>query len=1228
MPKRPRRAAPADARYRKYEPRVQTDEEKAANRAARDARNDERTAVHQRLQRLTNLARRLGAGADPDYSAHESFDIGIPKTIGDLGYSSTEITPKVEYNAYLPYLRDIESTLLFFLARQLHVQGGLSFQAAVYAELANDRGEVGIKRTFNSSNKAVINSSQLRLAVVNTLGELEDEMRQLHEQKQSGLSIHRLMEMVVRIRPYRPNQGPVVGGGVVQDHAIGRYLKLLPQLVAKQCTRNIIDKEPRCVANCIELSLYLARNPVAKWQPKKKPRTTDKHKPDRPSRSNEGRPLPAKDRVLDLSGLSCPIRSDELAILEERHNVAIHILTVASKADEILTLAHTRCSTNRSSDAHHIHLIETWSEDHSFSHCVLVKDLNALLNCESEQRYYAKYCPYCLIGFGGKKPHEKLSSHLLQGCAVNAQPSHAVWTLPEEGSSQSVLSFKLSHITAKFAQEYLIYATMQYAEKECRQWVGFSLRLVCTWDNSINTELTYVSDGVSYAGADIYDRYIESLLSLGTTATEHRKRPSLPLIMTAADYERKADQTDCSLCGLPLYGGHVEGMTGTAQLVHEHDHRTGKFRGMAHAPCNLFYTDVRKRNERGTAYSWSAIPVICNDLSPIHPLIFGRSVERKIHGRAIVRGTNDWISYSIGNLNTGILQTISSTSFLGENKQKVSNVSPDPPLLGSATLFDREWVVNRLSEANLAQMQQFEAYRAATFRQLGFDAARFITVNKLAWSYMLSTAPIERCIVNNRTQTRHGRIELLDSRHQDIQEWMLREYPCRGGICIAPGRQADAKDGLIVAFDFTRFYPGELKRAKLPVGDYRWAEQRLYDTAVLAVQPCDGDTGYAVTFAGHYPPDCHDRLRFLAPLAHYEQVDEAELSDHQRAVLAGHGIHHRARKQLMLTLLPKERYTCSLSLLQLAMRLGLVVTKVIKVLQFRQANSFRAPGVDVLHQRIIGGEDHLKPVSNAVYGQTCERKDRYTSSTVVTSKDELIKQTRLVSQYVGETPLSDKHLLVRKTRRGVLMDVPMLQAAVLLDKSKERLLQMFYDVLMPTFGDALELLYTDTDSLLCQFKGYDQAAWRAQLDQNSHLWQGTLDGNDAIVFEGKGAPSTLKVEGYPLHYVGLHQKCYTTVYDKEEKVKAAGVPQRAQLVVGDGKKPQPQPMSYRLMRSALEKGTQATASYTRTGVRKDGTWGAIDVQRQAFVAFDGSRWDDGERTLPFGHCATAPRSPL
>jgi hypothetical protein len=124
----------------------------------------------------------------------------------------------------------------------------------------------------------------------------------------------------------------------------------------------------------------------------------------------------------------------------------------------------------------------------------------------------------------------------------------------------------------------------------------------------------------------------------------------------------------------------------------------------------------------------------------------------------------------------------------------------------------------------------------------------------------------------------------------------------------------------------------------LPIGDYKWIED--IEAAYLdALQlGSDSNRGYLLEIDAVYPYEVHDTLNELPPMPVRRIIQTTEWSESHQRSLADH-LHLQSTgvPKLICDLHEKKNYILHHSTLQMYVSLGVKITKIHRVLRFRQS---------------------------------------------------------------------------------------------------------------------------------------------------------------------------------------------------------------------------------------------------------------------------------------------------
>ncbi|GFS70105.1 c2H2-type domain-containing protein [Trichonephila clavipes] len=239
----------------------------------------------------------------------------------------------------------------------------------------------------------------------------------------------------------------------------------------------------------------------------------------------------------------------------------------------------------------------------------------------------------------------------------------------------------------------------------------------------------------------------------------------------------------------------------------------------------------------------------------------------------------------------------------------------------------------------------FENFRSVCMKAYNLDPVWYYTAPGLSWDSMLKFTKVK--------------IELL----MDYDMYLFIEKGIRGGISQCSNRYARANNKFLPNFepskpqnfllylDANNLY-GWAMSQYLPLNDFTWVD-------FLDVDNIDenGEKGYILEVDLKYPESLHDDHSDL-PLAPESSVPPD------------------VKKRLLTTLYPKTNYVAHIRNLKQYLKLGLVLKKVHKILEFHQ-ESWLQPYINMNTQFRTEAENEFekkfyKLMNNAIFGKTME----------------------------------------------------------------------------------------------------------------------------------------------------------------------------------------------------------------------------------------------------------------
>lgn len=201
---------------------------------------------------------------------------------------------------------------------------------------------------------------------------------------------------------------------------------------------------------------------------------------------------------------------------------------------------------------------------------------------------------------------------------------------------------------------------------------------------------------------------------------------------------------------------------------------------------------------------------------------------------------------------------------------------------------------------------------------------------------------------------------------------------------------------------------------------------------------------------------------------------------------------HKYNGRLCTTFVDKNNYLCHAELLKFYLNEGLIISQFHYLYEFEQAYVLKGYVENNISERRKTNSPALqtlyKLLNNSIYGKTCENKFKYKKYAV---KEPHTGQRGKVNSFLKKASnwleINDK-LLCEDKINEVVLDKPIQIGFSVLEFAKREIYQFLFRVL-DLFGESVQPLYTDTDSIMLHFKHphpeellYNDSAIRPFLD--------------------------------------------------------------------------------------------------------------------------------------------------
>lgn len=493
------------------------------------------------------------------------------------------------------------------------------------------------------------------------------------------------------------------------------------------------------------------------------------------------------------------------------------------------------------------------------------------------------------------------------------------------------------------------------------------------------------------------------------------------------------------------------------------------------------------------------------------------------------------------------------------------------------------------------------------------------------------------------------------------------EDAIRGGVSMITKRQAMANNPLmaerykkddplsyILYLDANNLY-GLAMSDRLPQGNFKWVlNPESYDTEKilsLEVSPKDKNpltinTGYFIECDVDYPAHLHDKHNDLPFMVEHRKP--GKLSSYADALVSKSKddglMKYKPSKKLIGTLGSKKKYVIHYRNLQQALKNGLILTKVHRILSFDQSAWLAAYIKSNTDKRALAKndfeKDFYKLMNNAVFGKSMEQVRNHIDYRIVCTTEQARKL--LSSPLAGDTSIINEGdngtFGIAMKKKKVILNKPIFAGFAILELSKNHMYDFHYEHMMklyPSIEDQeltetihhpvkreLELLMTDTDSLVYQIHS-------TQVFENMKQHLNLYDTSDypkdhpcyskqnaKVIGKMKDEMKSKLISGF----VGLRSKLYSVQMDqphldldKEGNIvahqKGKGIPGKCLKDV-----------KHEHYTECLETGKETIHTSHQLRSVKHEILGK-NLTKKGLCRFDDKRpiCDDGIHTYPYGH---------
>ena len=287
---------------------------------------------------------------------------------------------------------------------------------------------------------------------------------------------------------------------------------------------------------------------------------------------------------LDYSGIEFPVSVKQYNKIEKQNNIRVNVFGYEEGKPYVIYVSKEKFNSCLNL------LLITEGE---VGHYCLLKDFNKFMYNQTKHKGRKHFCMYCLQGFSSERV---LNNHTVDCLEINGEQAIK---MPEPGSK---IAFK--NYRKQLPAPFVIYADFEAITEKVSQKkshteqyqkhtaCGYGYKVVCCYDDNFSKPIKI------HRGEMTIHKFMKDMLAEVEYCQEVVKNHfTKPLKMTDEDNESFQRAKECHICKKP-FGKDEDGVRNVGGKnikkvkiknvkVRDHCHVTGKYRGAAHASCNL-----------------------------------------------------------------------------------------------------------------------------------------------------------------------------------------------------------------------------------------------------------------------------------------------------------------------------------------------------------------------------------------------------------------------------------------------------------------------------------------------------------------------------------------------------------------------------------------------------------------------------------------------------------------
>lgn len=396
-------------------------------------------------------------------------------------------------------------------------------------------------------------------------------------------------------------------------------------------------------------------------------------------------------------------------------------------------------------------------------------------------------------------------------------------------------------------------------------------------------------------------------------------------------------------------------------------------------------------------------------------------------------------------------------------------------------------------------------------------------------------------------------IELL----RDVNKYLMFQKMVRGGLCVVSKRFTTAnhkyllnyktkeKSKYLLYLDANNLY-GWAMTQNMPYSNFKWCE--VNDSLINNIIDNNYNfmsLGFILEVDLEYPENLHDEHNDFPLAPEKNVVKYNKLSPFAKQLCDKFNLKSNLNTQKLITTFnEKTHYVLYYRNLRLYLSLGLKLKKIHRILQFKE-KPFIKDYITFNSKKRADATNNFdinfyKFLSNSLFGKTMEKPENKTQI-------KFVNQIKTYEKYVSKLNFKQMKIITPKL---VAMEMkypvyeiskPFYIGAVCLEIAKWLMYNFHYNVMKKYFNSKINLVYTDTDSLVYEIETEDL---NKDLNELKEHFDFSNYEKTHLLFSNKNkkVPGLFKNESpkdYITDFVGLKSKMYAFKTENNLEIKHA-----------------------------------------------------------------------------------------